>query len=105
MRTTLKDSGLITVAAYQPDAGGGNGVALGGGNGLPYAMSRTGTGDYTYNFDGAVTPLSIIAVGGGGTVLLISTGPGTFRVQTFTVAGTQANGPVRWILTARDSRR
>jgi hypothetical protein len=70
MRSTQRDqTGYVVFAGF---VGGANPSGSGIAGNVPFTFTRTGTGDYTLNFDAALAPVVSLATSSGGQAAIIS---------------------------------
>jgi len=104
MRTTQRDQdGLTTFSASVADAASGSGLATGG---IPYTFTRTGTGTYLFNFDARlIATVGVASTAGTSFIAMVNAvGAGALTITTWSGAGTNANAPFRFTVTAIDKR-
>lgn len=105
MRSRERDrGGIISFSGVTP-SGAASGVGVAQPGNIPYSYIRTATGDYTFRFDPALHALAMQAIGTSGPVVPAGAfGAGTFRLQSFAVAGGLSDGIIHFQCTARDRR-
>jgi hypothetical protein len=105
MRTQQRDQGGVIrfgVGAIA-DAASGSGIA----QGVLFTWSRTNTGEYSYNFDSRIVPLSVIgnaATSAGVIAGAAVMSAGFFRLNCVSNAGVATNINHGWECVALDKR-
>jgi hypothetical protein len=98
MRSTQRDqTGYVVFAGFVGGGPSGSGIA----ENVPFTFTRTGTGDYTLNFDAALAPVVSLATSSGGQAAIISASAGALRVQTFNTTGVITSSSFWFSVTAR----
>jgi hypothetical protein len=102
VRSPQRDTdGTVTFGALVVDGPSGAGVS----NGVPYTWTRSSVGNYVFNFDSRLTPVTITGTSAAPSAATTpNAGPGTFTIGVVNGVGAYTSQHFRFSCTALDKR-